>query len=225
MVDRLWARPDSLHTITDRPTLQQTVRHLTSDSPESHRAYHKPRRQSPARPDGPDTILDHLVPRWTVRSPRSDCPGVPTRTRTLHVKHNLHAPPHLQRAIVAAWHHPRMRQNAFRPLQSWKKIQVIELVWPAKAKSASRSPLHSTQKGKAKFTFNVAKYDKIFDELFKNGNIKLSHTIPPIEELKRYVYCKWHGSFLHNTNDCNIFHRQIQSAVDEGRLRFQKNED
>jgi hypothetical protein len=64
--------------------------------------------------------------------------------------------------------------------------------------------------------------DKIFDELLKNGNIKLSHTIPPIEELKKCVYCKWYGFFLHNTNDCNIFHRQIQSAVDEGRLRFQE---
>ena len=28
--------------------------------------------------------------------------------------------------------------------------------------------------------------------------------------------------FLHNTNDCNIIRRQIQSTVDEGRLRFQK---
>jgi hypothetical protein len=28
--------------------------------------------------------------------------------------------------------------------------------------------------------------------------------------------------FFHNTNDCNIFCRQIQSAVDEGRLRFQE---
>jgi hypothetical protein len=103
-----------------------------------------------------------------------------------------------------------------------EKIQVAELVWPAKAKSAARSPLHSIQKGKVKFTFNVSKCDKIFDELFKNGNIKLSHTIPLIEELKKCVYCKWHGSFLHNTNDCNIFRRQIQSVVDEGRLRFQK---
>jgi hypothetical protein len=102
-----------------------------------------------------------------------------------------------------------------------EKIQVAELVWPAKAKSAARSPLHSAQKGKAKFTFNVAKCDKIFDELLKNDNIKLSHTISPLEELKKCVYCKWHGSFLHNTNDCNIFRRQIQSAVDEGRLRFE----
>jgi hypothetical protein len=92
------------------------------------------------------------------------------------------------------------------------KIQVAELVWPAKAKSAARSPLHSAQKGKVKFTFNVSKCDKIFDELFKNSNIKLSHTISSIEELKKCAYCKWHGSFLHNTNDCNIFCRQIQSA-------------
>jgi hypothetical protein len=55
-----------------------------------------------------------------------------------------------------------------------KKIQVAELVWPAKAKSIARSPLFSAQKGKVKLTFNVAKCDKIFDELFKNGNIKLS---------------------------------------------------
>jgi hypothetical protein len=97
-----------------------------------------------------------------------------------------------------------------------KKIQVVELVWPAKAKSVARSPLHSAQKGKVKFTFNVAKCDKRFDELLKNGNIKLSHTIPPIEELKKCVYYKWHGFFLHNTIDSNIFQRQIQSVVDEG---------
>ena len=36
------------------------------------------------------------------------------------------------------------------------------------------------------------------------------------------MYCKWHGSFLHNTNDCVVFRRQIQSAINEGRLRFQK---
>jgi hypothetical protein len=77
-----------------------------------------------------------------------------------------------------------------------KKLQVVELVWPAKAKSATRSPLHSAQKGKVKFVFNVAKCDKILDVLLKNGDIKLSHTILPIEKLKRCVYCEWHGSFF-----------------------------
>jgi hypothetical protein len=58
--------------------------------------------------------------------------------------------------------------------------------------------------------------------LLKHGNIQLSHIIPPVEELKGRIYCKWHGSFLHNTNDCDVFRRQIQSAINEGRLRFQK---
>jgi hypothetical protein len=62
----------------------------------------------------------------------------------------------------------------------------------------------------------------MFDELLKHGNIKLSHVIPPVEQLKGHVYCKWHGSFLHNTNDCAVFRRQIQSAINEGPLRFQK---
>ena len=50
------------------------------------------------------------------------------------------------------------------------------------------------------------------------GYIKLSHAIPPLEELKWHPYCKWHNSFSHATNDCNVFMRQIQSAVNEGRL-------
>jgi hypothetical protein len=61
---------------------------------------------------------------------------------------------------------------------------------------------------------------KIVDELLKNGNIKLTHTIPPMYELKRHAYCKWHNSFSHATNDCNVFRRQIQSAINEGRLAF-----
>ena len=46
----------------------------------------------------------------------------------------------------------------------------------------------------------------------------MSHAIPPLEELKRRAYCKWHNSFSHATNDCIVFRRQIQSAVNEGRL-------
>jgi hypothetical protein len=50
----------------------------------------------------------------------------------------------------------------------------------------------------------------------------LSHIIPPVEELKGRIYYKWHGSFLHSTNGCAVFRRQIQSAINEGWLRFQK---
>jgi hypothetical protein len=70
-----------------------------------------------------------------------------------------------------------------------KKLHVVELVWPTMAKSAARSPLHSVQKGNVKVTFNVVKCAEIFDELFKNYNIKLSHTIPP--EKVRILYMAW----------------------------------
>jgi hypothetical protein len=36
------------------------------------------------------------------------------------------------------------------------------------------------------------------------------------------VVCMWHNSFSHATNDRNIFHHQIQSAINEGLLFFQK---
>jgi hypothetical protein len=78
------------------------------------------------------------------------------------------------------------------------------------------------KKEEVKFTFNVGKCDKILDELLKNGNIKINHTVPSADELKRRSYCKWHNSFSHATNDCNVFRRQIQSAINEGRLKFQE---
>jgi hypothetical protein len=105
-------------------------------------------------------------------------------------------------------------------------VYAAELVWPAQAKPSSCSSLQTIQKNQqeeVKLTFNVAKKcDKIFDELLKNGNIKLTHTIPPPDELKRCAYCKWHNSFSHATNDCYVFRRQIQSAINGGRLSFQE---
>ena len=46
-----------------------------------------------------------------------------------------------------------------------------------------------------KFTFDVSKCDRIFDELLKHGNIHLSHAIPSVEELKGHAYCKWLNFF------------------------------
>jgi hypothetical protein len=57
-------------------------------------------------------------------------------------------------------------------------LHVVDLVWLAKANCFARSPLHSIQNGKVNFIFNVAKCSKIFNELLKNVNIKLFHTIP-----------------------------------------------
>ena len=52
------------------------------------------------------------------------------------------------------------------------------------------------------------------------GYIKISHAIQPLEELKRRSYCKFHNSHSHATNDCNLFRRQAQSSMNEGRLIF-----
>ena len=83
-----------------------------------------------------------------------------------------------------------------------KEAYVAEFIWPSDAKPCSCSSLKLIQKNRqeqAHLTFDVSKCDRIFDELLKNRNIKCSHVIPPL------AYCKWHISFSHATNDCNVF--------------------
>jgi hypothetical protein len=46
-------------------------------------------------------------------------------------------------------------------------------------------PIHKKWQDDIKYTFDVAKCDKIFDELHLGGYIKNSHSLPPIEELKQ----------------------------------------
>jgi hypothetical protein len=90
------------------------------------------------------------------------------------------------------------------------EVYAAEMVWPKQAKSLacfSLQPVQKKRQEEVRFTFNVGKCDKIFDELLKNGNIKINHTVPSADELKRRAYCKWHNSFSHATNDCNVFRR------------------
>jgi hypothetical protein len=59
-----------------------------------------------------------------------------------------------------------------------KEIYTVEIVWHEQAKSLACFSLHLVQKKRQeeiKFTFNVGKCDKIFDELLKNGNIKIDY--------------------------------------------------
>jgi hypothetical protein len=84
-----------------------------------------------------------------------------------------------------------------------KGVYVTESNWSSKEKSYSCSSLMPASKGRQqeiKFTFVVSKCDRIFDELLKSGNIKLTNTILQLDELKRYAYCKFHNSFSHATN-------------------------
>jgi hypothetical protein len=80
------------------------------------------------------------------------------------------------------------------------EIYAVEMVWPKQAKSSACSSLQPVQKKRqveVKFTFNVGKCDKIFNELLKNGNIKINHTIPSADELKRRAYLS--GTIIRGT--------------------------
>jgi hypothetical protein len=58
--------------------------------------------------------------------------------------------------------------------------------------------------------------------LLKNNFIRIidHNALPSIQNLEELTYCKWHNSSYHNTSNCNVFHRVIQSAIDNGQLRF-----
>jgi hypothetical protein len=56
--------------------------------------------------------------------------------------------------------------------------------------------------------------------------LREGHVIPSTKELGRKAYCKWHNSFSHATNDCNVFRRQVQSAISDRRLKVcRKHQD
>ena len=82
----------------------------------------------------------------------------------------------------------------------------------------SLKPIHKNLQEDLKFTFDISKCDRIFDELLKFGYIRINYILPLADELKRRAYCKYHNSFSHATNDCNVFYQQVQSALNEGRL-------
>jgi hypothetical protein len=89
-------------------------------------------------------------------------------------------------------------------------VYAAKFAWSSKDKAhtcASLKPIHRNQLDAMKFTFDVSKCDKIFDELLSIEKIKLFHTIPLIEELRKRAYCRWHNSYSHATNDCNVFWR------------------
>ena len=77
-------------------------------------------------------------------------------------------------------------------------VYAAEFSWPSQAKlftCSALKPIHKNRQDE-KFTFDVSKYERIFDELYRLGYIKMSHTVPPLEELKRRAYCKPHNTFF-----------------------------
>lgn len=46
------------------------------------------------------------------------------------------------------------------------------------------------------------------------------HKIPPLKELKRKIYCKWHNSFSNATSNCIVFKKFVQKTIKEGRFKL-----
>jgi hypothetical protein len=80
---------------------------------------------------------------------------------------------------------------------------------------------------KIRYTFDVCDCDEIFDILVLEKRIRIpaNRVISSSKELGKCAYCKWHDSFSQNTCDYNVFRRQLQSAIDEGRLKFRDHLD
>jgi hypothetical protein len=74
-----------------------------------------------------------------------------------------------------------------------KGVYAAEFIWPSKDKPStysSQKPIQKNRQNEMKFTFDVSKCDRIFYELLNHENIRLSHAIPSLEELKWHAYCK-----------------------------------
>jgi hypothetical protein len=87
---------------------------------------------------------------------------------------------------------------------------ATEWNWASKFKPFVCSSSKTTSKSrqdKILFTFDVTKCDRIFNYLLQENQIKFpsNHVIPSPEQLKKHAYCKWHNSYSHATNDCNVF--------------------
>ncbi|MDD0193465.1 hypothetical protein PSY30_23450, partial [Shigella flexneri] len=64
--------------------------------------------------------------------------------------------------------------------------------------------------------------DLIFDQLLAAKLIKLSfeHVLPSVEQMKGKVFCKFHNSWRHSTNNCVVFRDVVQDLIDQGKLKF-----
>ena len=50
--------------------------------------------------------------------------------------------------------------------------------------------------------------------------LSANDTIPSAAELKNRKYCKWHNAVSYSTCECRVFCKEIQSAIEAGRIKF-----
>ncbi|KAM1400395.1 hypothetical protein ACFX2F_027678 [Malus domestica] len=80
----------------------------------------------------------------------------------------------------------------------------------------------ATVKTSKVYTFYITKVDANFDQLLLAKIVKLrpGHNIPKAKDLKGKMYCKYHNSNNHKTNNYVIFCDANQSWIDNGKLKF-----
>jgi hypothetical protein len=68
----------------------------------------------------------------------------------------------------------------------------------------------------------VTKADKLFEFLVKEGRIKFpeGHSMLRPDGAKEKRYCGFHDRNSHSINECRVFRRRIQKAIQEGHLKF-----
>ncbi|KAM1699702.1 hypothetical protein ACFX2K_031020 [Malus domestica] len=106
------------------------------------------------------------------------------------------------------------------------KPYICKVLTQINSKDAKiRSTTKGTTKTSKVYTFDITKAEAIFDQLLSAKIIKLrpGHNIPTAEELKGKTYCKYHNSTKHATNNCVVFHDDIQSWINKGKLKFPEN--
>ena len=80
-----------------------------------------------------------------------------------------------------------------------KDVYAAEFVWSPNNKPstcASLKPIPKNRHDEIKYTFDVSKCDRFFDELARLGKIKFSHTIPSVDELKGVLIVNYIILFL-----------------------------
>jgi hypothetical protein len=135
----------------------------------------------------------------------------------------------VQKLTSSERRHPKIYQDKFKRQitlvdtedaeDSGKEQEVAVTEWIHGANPVSCKWVK--QQGPTKgFDFNESKVEQIFDLLLREKQLKLpeGHKFPTAQELQGRSYCKWHHLFTHTTNDYKELRRQIQSAIEQGRL-------
>jgi hypothetical protein len=135
----------------------------------------------------------------------------------------------VQKMTIYEQRHPELYQDKFKRQvvmvdaedseDSEDDPEIVVVEWARGAKPVPCKWVK--QQGPLKgFDFDVSRVEQIFDLLLKEKQLKFPEgfKILTAQELQGRSYCKWHNSFTHGTNDCKELRRQIQSAIEQGRL-------